>query len=88
MPTFVITASWTDQGVRAIKDVPKRTKAARELARSVRIARGGFSADLLHVPAQDRLLLGDLGRAIVSAVRSRRIAQRRAPGRARQRYWK
>src|SRR5262245_59741536 len=35
MPTFVITASWTDQGARAIKDVPKRTKAARELAKKL-----------------------------------------------------
>jgi len=24
MPTFVLTANWTDQGVRAIKDVPTR----------------------------------------------------------------
>jgi uncharacterized protein with GYD domain len=35
MPTFVITANWTDQGVRAIKDVPKRTQAARELGKKL-----------------------------------------------------
>ena len=35
MPTFVVTANWTDQGVRAIKDVPKRTKAARELGKKL-----------------------------------------------------
>jgi uncharacterized protein with GYD domain len=35
MSTFVITANWTDQGVRAIKDVPKRTKAARDLAKKL-----------------------------------------------------
>jgi uncharacterized protein with GYD domain len=35
MPTFVITASWTDQGVRKIKDVPKRVKAARELGKKL-----------------------------------------------------
>ena len=35
MPTFVITANWTDQGVRAIKDVPKRTKAARDLGKKL-----------------------------------------------------
>jgi uncharacterized protein with GYD domain len=35
MPTFVITANWTDQGVRAIKDVPKRTKAAHELGKKL-----------------------------------------------------
>ena len=35
MSTFVITANWTDQGVRKIKDVPKRTKAARDLAKKL-----------------------------------------------------
>jgi uncharacterized protein with GYD domain len=35
MPTFVVTANWTDQGVRAIKEVPKRTQAARELAKKL-----------------------------------------------------
>ena len=35
MPTFVITANWTDQGVRNIKDVPKRAKAARELGKKL-----------------------------------------------------
>jgi uncharacterized protein with GYD domain len=37
MSTFVITANWTDQGVRAIKDVPKRTKAARDLAKKLNV---------------------------------------------------
>ena len=35
MPTFVITANWTDQGVRKIKDVPERAKAARELGKKL-----------------------------------------------------
>ena len=35
MPTFVVTANWTDQGVRKIKDVPKRAKAARELGKKL-----------------------------------------------------
>src|SRR6516165_4700172 len=35
MSTFVVTANWTDQGVRAIKDVPKRTQAARELGKKL-----------------------------------------------------
>jgi uncharacterized protein with GYD domain len=35
MATFVITANWTDQGVRKIKEVPKRTKAARELGKKL-----------------------------------------------------
>src|SRR5262245_56445983 len=35
MPTFICTLNWTDQGVRAVKDAPKRADAARELARNV-----------------------------------------------------
>ena len=35
MPTFIITANWTDQGVRAIKDVPTRTKAAHGLGKKL-----------------------------------------------------
>jgi uncharacterized protein with GYD domain len=35
MPTFVCSLSWTDQGIRSIKDVPKRSKAARDLAGKV-----------------------------------------------------
>jgi uncharacterized protein with GYD domain len=35
MPTFVITAGWTDQGVRKIKEVPKRVKSARELGKKL-----------------------------------------------------
>ncbi len=35
MSTFIMSLSWTDQGIRAIKEWPKRGKAARELARKV-----------------------------------------------------
>ena len=30
MPTFVGMLSWTDQGVRTVKDTPKRIQAAKE----------------------------------------------------------
>ena len=33
MPTFIITINWTDQGIRAIKDAPKRAAAARDLGK-------------------------------------------------------
>jgi uncharacterized protein with GYD domain len=33
MPTFIITLSWTDQGIRSVKDAPKRTAKARELGK-------------------------------------------------------
>jgi uncharacterized protein with GYD domain len=35
MPTFILTINWTDQGIRAVRDAPKRSKAARELAQKV-----------------------------------------------------
>ena len=35
MPTFVIYASWTDQGIRGVKDAPKRSKAARAMAKKL-----------------------------------------------------
>ncbi len=35
MPTFVMYASWTDQGIRSVKDAPKRSKAARAMAKKL-----------------------------------------------------
>jgi uncharacterized protein with GYD domain len=35
MPTFVMYASWTDQGIRGVKDAPKRSKAARAMAKKL-----------------------------------------------------
>jgi uncharacterized protein with GYD domain len=35
MPTFMLSLNWTEQGVRNIKDSPKRVKAARDLAKKV-----------------------------------------------------
>jgi uncharacterized protein with GYD domain len=35
MPTFICSLNWTDQGIRAIKDAPKRAQAARDLAKKV-----------------------------------------------------
>jgi len=35
MPTFIIMLNWTDQGIRMIKDGPKRAAAARELGKKV-----------------------------------------------------
>jgi hypothetical protein len=35
MPTFVLTINWTDQRIRAVRDAPKRSQAARELAKKV-----------------------------------------------------
>jgi uncharacterized protein with GYD domain len=35
MPTFILSLNWTDQGIRTVKDAPKRTQAAKELAKKV-----------------------------------------------------
>ena len=35
MPTFICSLGWTGQGIKAVKDVPKRSKAARALAKKV-----------------------------------------------------
>ena len=35
MPTFMMSLNWTDQGIRAVKDSPKRSEHARELAKKV-----------------------------------------------------
>lgn len=37
MSTFLCSLSWTDQGIRSIKDAPKRSQAARELAKKMGI---------------------------------------------------
>lgn len=37
MPTFVLSLDFTEQGVRTIKDAPKRAKAARELAQKLHV---------------------------------------------------
>jgi uncharacterized protein with GYD domain len=35
MPTFILSLGWTDQGIRSVKDAPKRSQAARDLAKKV-----------------------------------------------------
>jgi len=35
MPTFIAMLSWTDQGIRNVKDSPKRLQAAREAAKKL-----------------------------------------------------
>jgi uncharacterized protein with GYD domain len=37
MPTFIVRGSWTDHGIRAVKEVPKRIQAARDLAKKMGI---------------------------------------------------
>ncbi len=33
MATFIFTINWTDQGIRNVREAPKRSQAAKELAK-------------------------------------------------------
>jgi uncharacterized protein with GYD domain len=33
MPTFILSLNWTEQGIRSVKETPKRAQAARELGK-------------------------------------------------------
>ena len=35
MPTFIMSLNWTEQGINTIKDWPKRSQGARDLARKL-----------------------------------------------------
>ena len=35
MPTFICALGWTEQGIKSVKDAPKRAKAARELGQKL-----------------------------------------------------
>jgi uncharacterized protein with GYD domain len=35
MPTFILSLNWTDQGIRGVKEAPKRSQAAKELAKKL-----------------------------------------------------
>jgi uncharacterized protein with GYD domain len=37
VPTFILSLSWTDQGIRSVKDAPKRAEASKELANKLGI---------------------------------------------------
>jgi uncharacterized protein with GYD domain len=37
MPLFIVSINWTDQGIRAVKDAPKRSEAAKALAKKLGI---------------------------------------------------
>src|SRR5262249_6567521 len=55
MPMFMCLLNWTDQGIRSIKDAPKRAKAAQDLAQKV-----GVENKQVYPASGDRDLLGIL----------------------------
>ena len=52
MPTFILSLNWTDQGIRAVKDAPKRSQAAKELAKKL-----GVEVKQVYLTSGDKDLL-------------------------------
>ena len=52
MPLFIVTINWTDQGIRSVKDAPKRSQAARELGKKL-----GVEIKQLYLTSGDSDLL-------------------------------
>lgn len=48
MPTFMLSLNFTDQGIRTIKDAPKRVQGARDLAKKM-----GFEIKHIYLTAGD-----------------------------------
>jgi uncharacterized protein with GYD domain len=74
MPTYVMLANWTEQGMRAINDSPKRIDAAKKTMeemggqfRSVYMTMGEYDLVMIYdapddaVAARFTLMLGKLG---------------------------
>ena len=74
MPTYVMLASWTDQGMRSIGDSPKRVDTAKKTLeemggqfRSVYMTMGEYDLVMIYdapddaVAARFTLMLGQLG---------------------------
>ena len=73
MPTFILTINWTDQGIRAVRDAPKRSQAARELAKKVGVETSG-EHDLLVIaeaPLGDHVTKFALATGSLGNVRTR-----------------
>jgi uncharacterized protein with GYD domain len=74
MPTYVMLANWTDQGMQTIADSPKRVDAAKKIMeemggqfRSVYMMMGAYDLLMIYdapddaVAARFTLMLGKLG---------------------------
>ena len=83
MPTFVCTLSWTDHGIRHIKDARKRRESARLLANKLKmtikdiyVTCGGtdllviFTADSDETAAKFALVAGSAGNTRSSTCRA------------------
>jgi uncharacterized protein with GYD domain len=78
---FIMSLSWTEQGIRAVKDAPKRTQAARDLAKKVGVEikqmfMTSGDSDLLAIvetPNGDNVAKFALATAALGNVRTRTV---------------
>jgi uncharacterized protein with GYD domain len=83
MPTYVMLATWTDQGIRAISDCPKRIDAAkRQLSemggqvKTILLTMGAYDLVVIYeapddaVSARFTLMLGRLGNVRTTSMKA------------------
>ena len=83
MPTYVMLANWTDQGVRSIEDSPKRVDAARKALEemggrylSTYMTMGAYDLVITYdalddaVAARFTLMLGKLGNVRTTSLKA------------------
>jgi uncharacterized protein with GYD domain len=83
MPTYVMLANWTDQGMRAINDSPKRIDTAKKTLeeiggqfRSVYMTMGVYDLLMIYdapddaVAARFALMLGKLGNVRTTSLKA------------------
>jgi len=81
MPTFIGMLSWTDQGVRSLKDTPKRIQAARENAKKfgveikqIFLTSGEFDVLAIYeAPSADHMAKPAMTNGVIGAVRTRTV---------------
>jgi uncharacterized protein with GYD domain len=57
MLTFIVTLNWTDQGIRSVKEAPKRIQAARERAKKFGWCRPGVEIKQVFLTSGESDLL-------------------------------
>jgi uncharacterized protein with GYD domain len=83
MPTYVMLANWTDQGMQTIGDSPKRVDAAKKIMeemggqfRSVYMMMGAYDLLMIYdapddaVAARFTLMLGKLGNVRTTSLKA------------------
>jgi uncharacterized protein with GYD domain len=81
MPTFISMLSWTDQGIRSVKDTPKRVQAAREMAKKIGVeikqiflTSGEFDiVAVLETPNSDNIAKYSMAIGLQGNVRTRTV---------------